>query len=408
MKRAKSQVTMLMILGLVLFILVSLALYLSKTAVKKQSQRNVKEIQETSIQSQPIKMFVEKCLDKTAKDAILLLGKQGGRIYKSQGGTLVDYQDTDEGSYFVRHNGVKVAYNILPPKFDAPNGNPAFFSSIPDYPWKTFPYKTAANEESFNGYFGVNEMPPLYSYQGPHSMQSQIEAFIDNNIKSCLDFKLFEEQGYEISINSSKTQAAIGSSDMSIKLSLPLTITNSNTKEAFEMERFAANANIRLNDIYSAIKGLIDNEVTNIKFNLKSTKNSQNLNINLIENAFSKDDLIIATDETSLIYGKPFEYVFARKNRAPALYYIKTTAAEFPRDYIITEEELKQKLGVTEFKAEDPDEDEITSYIYPLHLTKKTFPFKLNLPEIKFRAEASDGEFKDYQDVTVYSVYSSG
>lgn len=398
MKKAKSQVTMLMIVGLVLFISVSLVLYLSKTVVKKQSQRNVKDIQETSIETQPIKVFVDECLDKTAKDAISLLGKQGGKIYKSQGGTLVDYQDTDEGNFFVKYKNLNVAYSISPPKFDAP----PFFSSIPDYPWEKFPYETTLTAEVFDGYFGTSNIPPLYAFQGPHSIQTQIETFIDNNIDSCLDFKLFKDQGYDISMNNSKTQVTIGSSDVSIISHLPLTITNSNTKETFEIERFTTNVGIRLKDIYFLIQGLINNDVTNIKFDIRNTRNSQNLNINLIENVFSNDDLIIVTDEKSLIYGKPFEYAFARKNRAPALYYIKTNTVTFPRDYLITEQELKQKLiGDSEFKAEDPDEDEYTISIKPLHLTK-SFPVKLDIPEIKFRIEVNDVEWKDYQNITVY------
>src|SRR3989338_2677463 len=95
--KSKSQVTMLMIVGLVLFITISLVLYLSKSAIKKHSQQGVKDIQGTAMDSRPIKEFIEKCLDKLAKDALILLGRQGGQIYTSQGGTTVDYSDTDEG-----------------------------------------------------------------------------------------------------------------------------------------------------------------------------------------------------------------------------------------------------------------------------------------------------------------------
>ena len=144
--KSKSQVTMLMIVGLVLFIVISLVLYLSKSAVKKQGQQNIKKTHESAIETQPIKEFVVKCLDKLAKDAIVLLGRQGGYIYTSQGGTLIDYQETDEGIFFVKHDGMNVAYNILPPKFAIP----PYSSDVPDYPWITFPYKTAiSNAEVF-------------------------------------------------------------------------------------------------------------------------------------------------------------------------------------------------------------------------------------------------------------------
>ena len=151
--RRKSQITMLMIIGLVLFIIVSLVLYLSKSAVKKQSQQNIKKIQETAIDTSSIKEFVQKCLDKLAKDALVLLGRQGGYIYASQGGPLVDHQATDEGLFFVKYNNLNVAYNILAPRFAVP----PYSSEIPDYPWPTFPYRTAAsNAEVFEGFFGIS------------------------------------------------------------------------------------------------------------------------------------------------------------------------------------------------------------------------------------------------------------
>ena len=159
--KTKSQVTMLMIVGIALFILVSLVLYLSKSAIKKQSERNVKGIQDTSIEPQPIKEYITKCLDKTAKDAVVLLGKQGGFLYQSQGGTLIDFRDDDEGKYFIKYNNLNVAYNILPPKFNIPSASPHFFSSVWEYPWITFPYKTESNDQTFYGYFGTQNIPPL-------------------------------------------------------------------------------------------------------------------------------------------------------------------------------------------------------------------------------------------------------
>ena len=190
---------MLMILGIIIFLAVSLILYLSKSTIKNKLNINIKKSQEASLNTQPIKEFVTKCLDKISKDAVILIGQQGGYIYKSQGGTLIDYKITDEGTYFVNYNNFNVAYNILPPKFEVQ----AYSSNIPDYPWQTFPYKTTSlNEESYEGYFGINNMPPLNSSEGPNSIQTQLETFIDNKMPNCLDFSIFEEQGFGIVMNS--------------------------------------------------------------------------------------------------------------------------------------------------------------------------------------------------------------
>ena len=388
----KSQVTMLMIVGLVIFIIISLVLYLSKSAIKKQSQNNIKQTHETAIETQPIKDFVTKCLDKLAKDAIVLLGKQGGYIYSSQGGTLVDYSDTDEGLFFVKHDNLNVAYDILPPKL-ASTPYP-YSSEIPDYPWQTFPYRTAtSNAEIFDGFFGISNIPPLNSSEGPNSMQVQIEAFIDNNIASCVDLKVFEKQGFDIVMQLSKTSVTIGSGDVSVASKIPITITNSQTKEFAEIEDFSTNVDIRLRDAYYFVKELIQNDIKNIKFNINDAKNNKdNLNINLIINTFSNDDLIIVTDEKSLINGKPLEYIFARRNRAPALYYIRKNSLEFPQGYIIN---MSSLIPNQNLKAEDPDEDNLTFTITP------KLPKVLDVPQIKFKVEVSDGQLSDYQIITV-------
>ena len=389
----KSQITMLMIVGIVLFILVSLVLYLSKSAVKKQSQQSIKKVQETAIETRPIKEFMQKCLDKLAKDAIVLLGKQGGYIYSSQGGTLIDYAETDEGLFFVKYNNLNVVYNIMPPKFAAP----PYSSDIPDYPWTTFPYKTPIqDEEIFEGFFGINNIPPLNYSDGPNSIQAQIETFIDNNIDSCANFDIFRKQGLDIVMKPAETSVIIGSNYVSVKSKIPMTITNSATNEYAEFEYFSTNVNIRLGDVYFLIKELIENDVKNIKFDIGNINNSKDfINVKLIENIFFNDDLIIITDEKSLISGNPYEYIFARRNRAPALYYIKKTILEFPQGFEIKQEDLLQG---TKLKAEDPDEDNYTFTIKP------EVPKVLGVPQINFKIEVSDGKLSDHQVITVNRI----
>ena len=390
---SKSQVTMLMIVGLVLFIIISLVLYLSKSAVKKQSQQNIKKSQESSIDTQPIKELVSGCIDKLAKDAIVLLGRQGGYIYSTQRGTLIDYADTDEGLFFVKNNKLNVAYNILPPRFAAP----PYSSESPDYPWHTFPYRTAdSNEEIFDGFFGISNMPPLNSSEGPNSIQTQIETFIDSNMAECTHLKTFEKQGYEIIMQPSKTSVNIGSGGVSIKSKIQITINNPKTNEIFNLQDFSDNVNIRLKDVYFFAKEMVENDIKNIKFDIDDPRNDRDsIRVKTFKNAFSSDDIIIVTDEESLIYGKPFEYIFARKNRNPALYYIRNNVFQFPSGFMITYADLLQNSIL---RAEDPDEDDYTFTITP------QLPRLLNAPQINFKVEVSDGRLSDYQIITVNRI----
>ncbi|MBS3104703.1 hypothetical protein J4234_00430 [Candidatus Woesearchaeota archaeon] len=396
--KQKSQITMLMIVGLVLFIIVSLVLYLSKSAAKKQSLPNIKRVQETSVDASSMKEFVSKCLDKLAKDAIVLLGKQGGYIYTSQGGPLVDYQATDEGLFFVKYNNLNVAYNILQPRFAVP----PYSSEIPDYPWTTFPYRTAAsNAEIFEGFFGMSNIPPLNSSEGPNSIQTQLEAFIDSNMKSCANPDIFKSQGLEITIGKAKTSVTIEASDITVKLEIPIKITNTATNEIMELKDFSTVLDVGIRDAHSFIKELIQNDIKNTKFNISGSKNYKvPASIKIVKDIFSNDDMIIVTDENLLVYGRPFEYIFARKNRAPALYYIKKNTLEFSQGYEIKKEDL---LKSYELKAEDPDEDSLafSFYIGESGKNQATFPKKLEVLQLKFRVEVSDGKLSDHQVVIV-------
>jgi len=382
-----------MIIGLVLFVIVSLVLYISKSVSKKQSDQNVHKIQQTALDTQPIKEFIAKCLDKVTKDAVLLLGHQGGYIYSSQGGTMLDYLDTDQGLFFVDYGGYKVAYNILPPKFTLQQ----YYSDAPDYPWQTFPYNTSAsNEEIFNGYFGISNLPPLNASGGSNSIQTQLETFIDKNIYNCLDFRFFENEGFKIDVNISRTQVVIGNNDITVASKLPINIKKTATQETSEISEFSTNLNIRLKDIYFFTKELIDNDIKNIKFNIKDTNNNKNfINVKLIEDVFSSDDIIVIRDDKSLVNGNPLEYIFARKNRAPALYYLKKNTMEFPQGYEITKEDLLQN---SELRAEDADEDNYSFTISP------PLPKVLNTPQIKFKVEVSDGKLSDYQIITINRI----
>ena len=397
--KTKSQITMIMIIGIILLIVACLFLYVSKSSGKKTREGSLKEAQETALEMQPLKEFVSGCLDKLAKDSIVLIGSQGGYIYESQGGTFVDFQETDEGIFFIINNRANAAYNIRQLSIYVPH---TYSSTIPDYPWITFPYSAAGSgQKTFTGLFGLNGMPPLKKENGPHSIQEQIEFYVDSNIDGCLDFTPFEAQGYNIEKPTGKTTALFGSNDIAVKMEMPIRAINEQTRESFSLDEFSTNINVRLQDAYYFINGLVENDIQDIAFNLKDVSNNINsFNVKVMENAYANDDIVLVRDEQSLIYGKPFEYVFARKNRAPALYYIRNSVLTLPGGYLITQQDLVQD---SELKAEDPDED-ATSITIQAQRANPNLPTLLDNPQIKFKVEASDGALSDYQIITVNRI----
>ena len=244
-------------------------------------------------------------------------------------------------------------------------------------------------------------MPPLESSNGPHSIQTQIETFVDSNMEECLDFSFFEEQGFEITKATSKTNVIVGRKDVSVRSEIPLKVTNTISDETLDLKDFSTTLNIRLKDTYQYIQTLIRNDISDIKFDLGNPDNNKNsFFVRINHDAFSNDDLVTITDENSLIYGQPFQYIFARQNRIPALYYIKNPILRFPRDHVITENDL---LGGSELDAEDPDEDQTPPTIQA-QLSNPNLPTVLDKPQIKFRIEANDGQYSDHQIITVNRI----
>lgn len=397
MKRKKSQISMFVILGIVILVVVSLVLYLTKTVTIKPGQGSAARVQDLVFEPRPIKEFTNVCLEDMAKEAIFLLGRQGGYLFISQGGTVVDFPETDEGVMFVNYNNYRVVYNLLPP---SPGFSIAPYSpDLPSYPWNTFPFESeSSNEEIFEGFFGTVNMRPLTRLQGPHSIQSQIETFIERNIMDCLDFTSFAES-FEIVVEEPEAEVIIANKDVSVRLKLPITISNPTTQERVSFDDFSTKLDVKLRDMYFFVKDLIKNDVQNIKFDISDRANNKaSFNIDVVRDVYSSDDLITISDEKSLINGDPYKYSFARKNRAPALHYRKNNLFElWQQGHLITRQDLLQG---EELKGYDPDEDPLDFDIKE-HQLSVTFPVNLNRPVITFYAEVTDGKETDFQELIV-------
>lgn len=384
-----------MILGIVILLVVGLVFYFVKSTGKKQTDASVTKVQNTFLSIQPIKEFTSKCVDKLAKDAIVILSKQGGYIYKSQGGTIVDYSSADNGFFFVTGTGPsaeRIAYNIMPPKGNVAN----YFSNPPEnpnYPWKSFPYDSLIGfAEKYDGYFGTDTMPPLNSDDGPNSIQSQIENFVDDNMDKCLDLSSFEDQDYIITKNKSRTTVTIGVSDVNAKSSIPIQIVHRQTREGTELNEFSATIPVRLASLYSFSKDLVRNDIINIKFDIKSQSNNKDgFEIILKPSSNTFDDIITVIDKQSFVYGRNIEYTFGRRNRAPALHLIRPEEI-----YVLigTTIDKNKLLDGKELRAYDPDEDKIDFKIEP------AIPFDAT-ESVDVKIEATDGKYKDYQIVKI-------
>lgn len=406
----KSQLMVFVILGIVILSLLSFLVYFQTSSLAKKTEQETIKVQKATLNVQAVKNYIQTCLDKVAKESLELIGKQGGYIYISQGGTLSDYrgaldpnEPSDEGKFFVRRSNIIVSYSIYPPRYSLGN----YHSEIPLYPWLYFPYPDPSDTStlSFEGYFGLTGLPPLLKEEGAHSIQLQIEGYVSHNIKNCLDFSVFKEQGIEIKEKTQPSQpivkAVLGDNDVAVQLEHSLIIEHASTDETRTLEEFTTNIPVRIKYVYKVLKGLVEKDISDISFNLE-TANFLDTSLSLavtkdinILNTPSQDDLVIVTDSKSTIKGNAFQFQTARHNRNPALYYNSPSSTSFSVGDIVDRADI---FPVEQ--ASDPDEDTLT-FTYDT-----TFPYTFTtgdrtIGKKTFTLTASDGSLTDYQEIEV-------
>jgi len=401
----KGQITIFIILAIVLVIIIGSLVFLTKFVAKKKTSQATELAKETKLDIQPIENFIVACLNKVSKDALDILGKQGGYIYKSQGGTLIDYSPEDEGTHFISYNQYKVSYLISPPRLAF---GPIAYSEAPQYPWPTFPYSSATStQEIFEGFFGISNLAPLNESFGPHSIKEQLKIYIESNLENCADFGPFEEQGLEITKGNPEIDINMAENDINFKLNYPVTIENAVTKEKTDLKEFFSKQNVRLKKIYFFAEDLIEQDIKNIKFNISNTANSRDfLSADVLRDFRNNDDVIIIKDEKSLIDTRNYEFIFARHNRNPSMYFIRPTQYTEnpqPNNFEIKKEHLMADYP-NDLKALDPDEDAISAGSFfikteiPANLNQ---PWRLVYPYIDFRISVTDGEKEDWQIIRI-------
>ena len=174
-KNKKAQLTIFLILAIVLIIIVTILLMITNYVNKQTSSGEVSDSGETPFDIQPIKNYIEDCLSIVSEEGLVKLGRQGGYLFKSQGGTVKDYRPVYNGKVFVQYApGHKVIYNILKPRFQIGD----YYTEPEEYPWIYFPYDSSLSlPPNYIGKdaFGTNMMPDLIISK--HSIQKQLETF---------------------------------------------------------------------------------------------------------------------------------------------------------------------------------------------------------------------------------------
>lgn len=152
----------------------------------------------------PIKLFVENCIEDIGKNALLHIGKHGG------------YYNTKEP-------------NLKDGNFD-----------LPYYLYSNLDFSPSIKDIEF-----------------------EISKFIDHNLLQCIgDFQEFKKQGYDIKQGSPSSSTFIGEDLVSFDLSFPIEIEKGSSQQ--KIDRFNVNLNdVHLKNIYNVSKEIVSFQYEN-------------------------------------------------------------------------------------------------------------------------------------------------
>ncbi|MFC1691473.1 hypothetical protein ACFL0W_04810 [Nanoarchaeota archaeon] len=207
MKNKKSQITVFIILGL-LIVTAGFVIFSVQRSTQKEIPLDV-IIEDVEPEILPVKTFVESCLNKLSKEAILKLGSHGGYIDP----LLTTYVDMGFNFDIVNPaeaDGVTLSYNQ--------------FSFVPYWFYLKSP------SECLDCQWSINNIPPN------ELIEYEIAAYVETNLPVCLDdFKGFEYQNFVVEEQSPpRARAMLAETDVVVGLEYPLEVRRGERKSEFK------------------------------------------------------------------------------------------------------------------------------------------------------------------------------
>lgn len=229
MRKKKGQVTVFIILGIILLLIVGTYLIIES---RKEIiiEREGAVVEEVPVMFQPIKQFVEYCIIKEGENALVKIGNSGGYADLYEHGINANPNEPTGSSAFMVFPGNKdssVAY------------------------WYYFKSSNRCREGCYCG----SEKPNLYKKDGGPSIEGQLEKYINNNLRNCLDdFRAFEEQGFNINELGNVDSSVAVRDSIIISVDYPLEIKKQRSKE--KIEKFYVVIPLNLRKIYELAEGI--------------------------------------------------------------------------------------------------------------------------------------------------------
>jgi hypothetical protein len=444
LKNKKGQITIYIFLGLFVLLLFGVIIYLNSSVEEPDIVQGLDGVS--------VNRYVEQCMQTKVERTIDTLFKQGGWLYKEDGGSLdtSDFEPRKVVMDSVSYPGdvYRIPYGLVEqtlPQYVVPKDfkRPLRQDNIFGEPVGLFDHDTNTP------YFGRNVMPKLCNRDGPNGLaasaaftcipelynfgkadkyltiQSQLNAALDGAIFSCLEDAqtqfTFEFRG------SGAVNVTFGDSDVLVPVDIILESSDFQQPLSFSYP-------LRVKQLYSLAYLLVDAESKSITFDLETdaplvkgctfegtTCYDASMQISLAKDYLSvtsdvistsgnhNDDLLVITDRASKIshessknalFEEPYLTIpLMIDNRRPYL----ERMPDLPESNAIIGDDFSdlarsevQRTFTYEMHFYDPDGDHIQMYDDPLKylIFRSTAPEYYN-PLVGIRLPYGSGEFSD-------------
>ncbi len=321
MKR-KAQITVFIVLGVVIFAVMGLLLYITMYAKTKELTQEKEELKDLFTTQGKYAGYMQSCLDLVTMQGIALLGMQGGVIYEYQakgtkpflGPRKYDYGQyvfplewSDDFDLFSGADTVifNISYGISAPDLSLKlEGHP----TVPDYPYGKVkliedPTQFGSTYSNVFGNVLKDPLPPLCDYYGTNSplqqgamqrgavascesydsqresdndnIQEYLEAYIAQTFEDCVALESLPEfQNTSIRAGNITVTVTFSPTAVTVKADYPLVATIEGTQATLSLQTFYTTANVRLKQIHELVTRVIENDVNNIFFNIVRDANT--------------------------------------------------------------------------------------------------------------------------------------
>ncbi len=231
-KNRKAQAALFIGIGVVLLVAFGLVYYFVAVKTPSETKPVLKEV---PTEVKPVNQFIESCIKSSAVDGLVELGKHGGYISPEKNNIVVNELEPTENSDGVNAFSNDVAY------------------------WHYLKTKNTCT-----GYCEFSSKTPyLYRAQGTPSIEGQLDEYVNENLRACLnDFYDFKQQGFTITeLGSINTKTSVLNSEIGFYVEYPLDVALAESKHS--INEFYVRVPINIKNIYEVAYNITSIEADN-------------------------------------------------------------------------------------------------------------------------------------------------